>query len=233
MTYTPMVRPDGSRMTFKERQAIRRETESQKFQPREVPAPIAVTLGERQSIRLAEREGQRMAVERAKARERARLEALGDGPTNVYRDLLSRNMRRYNPATADGRKRRAELEAKAIERDAEIERELAEQAKAETLANDPTIKNAIESAELELKAAQPEDREARAELLAIAKEGETQLYWERCRELDRQIWSREDAKLNEHNVKTAAELELREQQAAIVQAAKERLENSETQQPAE
>jgi len=233
MTYTPMVKPDGSRMSYKERQAIRRETEFLKFQPREVPAPVAVTLSERQAMRQAEREGTRMALERAKERERARREAQGDGPSNVYRDLLSRDMRRYNPATAEGRKRRAELEIKAEERDREIERELAEQAKAEALANDPTIKNAIESAELELKAAQPEDREARAELLAIAKEGETQLYWERCRELDRQVWSREDAKLNEHNTKTAAELELREQQAAIVRAAKERLDNSETQQPVE
>lgn len=213
-------------MTYKERATIRRETEFQKPKPREVPAPVAVTLGERQAMRQAAREGKRMALERSKERERARREAQGDGPINIYRDLLSRDMRRYNPATAEGRKRRAELEAKAEERDREIERELAEQAKAEALANDPVIKNAIEDAELSLRIAQPEDREARSELLAIAREGETQLYWERCRELDRQIWSREDAKLNEHNTKTEAELAARAEQASIVQAAKERLENS-------
>lgn len=197
----------------------RRENEFIKPKGREVAEPIAVTLGERQALRQAELVGQREAAARATDRERARQAALPQRPTNAFQLILDQDSRRYRPDTPAGKKRRDELIAKAEQREREIDAELEAQATADALTNNPDVQKAIADAEQALRDAMPQDRGQRAELLAIAKEGELSMYWQRSAGLYAQIRERESEKLAEIFSRSTAEQSNHAEQAAIVKAA--------------
>jgi hypothetical protein len=206
-------------MTFKERQQLRRSQEFIKPIGREAPEPIAVTLDERQALRRAELEGQRLADERAAERERARRAALPQRPVNAFQLLLDQDTKRYREDSPAGKKRRADLIARAASREREIDAELEAKAKADALTNNPDVQKAIADADEALRDAMPQDRGQRAELLAIAKEGEVSMYWQRSAGLYARIRERESEKLAELFSRSTTEQLNHAEQAAIVKAA--------------
>lgn len=226
--------PDGRRKTAAERtaegKAIKYERQREAQQERErarleaiynppPPAPPLPTAEERETLRKAEEAGKRHAAERAAEREAAR-QAAGP-PRNVFReraDQLAKKL--YIPANQRIYERFVEL---ANDFDEKMEAQRAERERQERIANDPAIQNAIENAEAVFRQAAPEDKADAFQNLAIAREGEVDLYWTNARDLEKRAWAREDARLSQMEIVTGDQLAAFQEQARKLKEVGERL----------
>lgn len=185
-------RPDGSRKPYHERQADRAATPE-----RGVP----MTAAQYQATRKAQQEGAAIAQEAREARE--------PRTANPYtQQLEALQMGVQTPQTRRRAKQYQAWAKRWDEQEATIQKKTAW---LEKLANDPAVQRAIEYVDIALKTAADEDRAAYTRILAIASEGESKIAWTELRDLESQVWAREDKKRQELKPTTAATAQYAEQ----------------------
>ena len=194
-------------LTPQEKQALAKK--------REANPDLPLTYVERGILRQAEETGREKVKAAELQREAARKAAIPEHerrPTNPARQILEMHKQDY-PGHKLAASTMAKLRSKADIEDERIAAEMKEKQRLHAIATDPLVIRAVQHADLALgTAATDEERVARAELGAIAREGAVQMYWERATALSASIVESQKTQLiAEATAKSEAETKWAEQ----------------------
>ena len=195
----PPRNPDGSIQSYHqrkqerqltERAAKRVESDARRQAARELelnPPPAPLPFAERQAQRKAERIGQQEAEAKAAAEA-----AANAPPQNPYRARAQEIESRHWINAAKKRRRFEHFTklAEAWDREQVAKEEAAERQAA--IDSDPAVQRARDYAAGLVKLAPDEFKTEAAEIQGIAQAGDSQLAWERIRDVEQRIWQQQD-----------------------------------------
>jgi hypothetical protein len=184
---------------------------------REINPGLPLTYEERAIMQQAEATGRQEVKRAADQRAAAKDAAIPDHqrrPPNHARTVYDMQLaQQWNPSRKVSKSTLASLKKNADTEDARIDLVMSAKELAHKLATDKNVQRAVQHADLATASAVTDDeRNTRAELGAIAREGDYTMYWERASALDLEVAERQKEKLiAEATDKSAATVKWEEQ----------------------